>query len=504
MSTKKFVIYAIVILTASVALRMARIDREFLGNFGQRQVYNAWVARNFVKDGIDIRGSSMDVLDYYGKKTPSFRDFPVVVPLVAFLTRALGGSIELWGRFTSVIFFAATYVVLLFLLRKFFDRRTVILSLFAFSFFPMSIVYSQSFILEVSALFFVCLGLLFFEKHFRDPGILALASGAVLIGLAFATRAQYLVLLLPVSYLFYRERGLGMFRSAYLYIAMALMVAVPFVWQAAAWKLAIMNQTQSSLAVTLKTYVFNSGGLKDSIFMDPEFYRKMFDDFTGIIFNPMGFVFILIGLVTWDWNRKNLFFPLFLLSLLAMIVIVPDKVYKHDYYFFPIIVPGSVLAGYCIREITGRHARRYVSFVLLALFLAFSLRYSAHPAFKTPLEQSKYMAGADTVKKYVPKDARVVIAGGDPTFLYYCDRAGWTLEPRTEEKKDRLSTEDVLSGGRSSDDMTEKIEHYESFGTLYLVIIKEKQDNYGVLRGHISEYYSPVADTDNVEIYKRR
>jgi len=497
-------IIILLVLIAGTALRVSHIGREFTGNFGQRQVYNAWVARNFVKDGINIKDSRMDVLDFSGKKTPSFRDFPLVIPVVAFLCRNAGGSIEFWGRLNSVIFFIATFFVLYFWLKYFLDEKTITFSLFAFSFFPMSIVYHQSFILEPSALFFFCAGLLFYEKYQNSDSDILLFAGSILVGLSFATRLQFVMLLGVVLYSFYRKWGLRALKEIRFYLSSMIIFIPAFLWQLVAWKMAIITETKSSLAVTLKTYIF-TGNIGDMIYFDPDFYRKIFDDFSGIIFNPIGLTLVFLGLVLWEWRKDRLLVPIFLVSVLAAVLLVPEKFYKHDYYYFPIIIPGSILAGYSLKRVSDILEKKYIILMFIAAFTAASLRFAWNPAFVAPVHERNYIYDSGFVKKIVPEGTKIVVLGIRPVFLYYCDRMGWSLETYRKRRAGKLSTRYILSEGRIPEDPVEILKHYESKGAEYMISFKsDPADMEKGLSDYIKNAYVTAGENGDITVLKKK
>ena len=238
----KYLVIILCILIASTGLLMVKVSREYLGNFGQRQVYNAWVVRNFDKEGIDVFDAKIDVLDDVNGKQMQveLRDFPLVNPVVAFLCKTFGWSIEFGGRFSSVLFYIGTFIVLFFWLRNYFNEKTLTLILFVFAFLPMSIVYFQSFMHESSALFLFCLGMLCLERYFRGRQALwLLILGSLITGLSFASRFQFIFLFIPFAYLFYKYLGWGMLKDKRFYFAVIL-VLIPFVWYA-------VELTQSSM-----------------------------------------------------------------------------------------------------------------------------------------------------------------------------------------------------------------------------------------------------------------
>ena len=271
--------------------------------------------------------AKIDALDFNGEKIASLRDLPLVLPILGYICHKFPISIELAGRGSSVLFYVGTFITLFFWLKRYFTPRTLTFILFAFAFLPMTIIYYQSFILEPSALFFFCVGMLCLEKEF-------LALGMFLIGVSFASRVEFCAFALPLIY-FLHIRKINKF---WLLIALA----IPFFWQVLAWGWANLKDTQSSLAVNSTKY------FDHTIMLNPDFYRKIFDDLTTVVFNPIGFTLAILGAIWW---RGNLFFPLCLISILLLVLLVPMKFYRHDYYFFPVILPGSVFIGSAIEKI---------------------------------------------------------------------------------------------------------------------------------------------------------
>lgn len=495
----RYGLVVLLVLFAGLALRMARIDREFLGHFGQRQVYEAWLSRNYAHDGINILNSKMDALDYHGKKMNVYRDIPLVNALVAYCNMKLGGGIEFWGRFLSVVFYAGIFIILYFWLRFYFSLSTIITILFVFAFLPLSIIYSQSFIIEPSALFFFIMGTFILERALRSNINWQLLIAALFIGLAFASRSHYLALIATTIYLFYRYRTPGLLKDKWFYATFFIIIAVPVLWQVSMVKLAAAGATKSSFDVTLRLYC---ASLRD--YLNPEIYKKIFDDLTGIVLNPVGFTMLLLGILLWDWRKKNLFFPIFLFSLLLLIGLVPKKFYRHDYYYFPVIVPAAVFIGYAIDKLSDKFSshHRYIKAILLLVFFAASLRYSINPAFKTPDQQKPYLSQADIVKNITRPEDKIVIIGSDSAFLYYCERQGWVIERMPEELEKSASY--IYSEGQIPKDLIELLKHYEDMGTKFIIVYKQ-QDVIAnkILTEHLAKEYRLLKETEFMKIFRR-
>jgi uncharacterized membrane protein len=210
---------------------------------------------------------------------------------------------------------------------------------------------------------------------------------------------------------------------------------------------------------------------------------------------------VILGLITWKWERRNLFFVIYLFAILLIVVLVPEKFYKHDYYYFPIIIPGSVFAGYYVERLSETISKKYLILFLFAIFCFASLRYSLHPSFKTPDHEKAYISQSEVVKGIVPEGEKIVVFGAGVPFLYYCDRTGWIHDFKSSSSI--KNTEYVLSDGKMPTDPIERLKHSESHGAKFIVIygssrIKENK----ILQLHIRQNYKLIKSTEHISVFQ--
>ncbi len=166
-------------------------------------------------------------------------------------------------------------------------------------------------------------------------------------------------------------------------------------------------------------------GFPSRLLVQPNFYRQLLDDLSGISLTPVGLMLLLAGFTTTDWRRH----AAWLAGMAVLIVALPLKFLEMNYYQLVILPPLAVVAGLGWREIHRRfRLGRKAMAALLLLGLLFSVRYTIRPAFATPGEDRGVLAAAAALQRLAPTDASIVAMHGSTIdLLYYCERTGWAI-----------------------------------------------------------------------------
>ncbi len=156
-----------------------------------------------------------------------------------------------------------------------------------------------------------------------------------------------------------------------------------------------------------------------------DFYRKLLDDLSGPALSPLGFSLALLGLLTPAARR----YRVWLVTCGLLVVLLPLKFYKLNYYDLVILPPLALLAGLGWRQLqtTIEPSRRAVA-VIVAVGFVLSMRYAFFPAFITPDEDRAVLPAAAALRRLAPPQEPIVaIHGSNFDLLYYCDHPGWAV-----------------------------------------------------------------------------
>ena len=148
----------ILIFAGALAFRLWGLFNPLLDFHAWRQTLTAMVARNFLRDGMNLFAPRLDDLMPYFEF--EFQIFPY---LVAILYQALGVK-EWLGRLAAALFAMGTLAYLYALGKKYLDRPAALVAAALFAVLPMAVYYTRTFMPESSLLFFSVMGLHHFGR----------------------------------------------------------------------------------------------------------------------------------------------------------------------------------------------------------------------------------------------------------------------------------------------------------------------------------------------------
>ncbi len=447
--SRQLVAAVLALAVLAVAVRSIALERPLLGNFATKNVVYAMIARNWAEGRASLWYPTLDQLAG-GRRSLHMLELPVSACLTGALWRGLGGSLDVWGRATSVAFSTASVLMLFALVRRRHGPGAAIGAATALALSPVSIIYGQSFMLEASLMLFTIATFYALDRYAtldrggapRDPsradtawaGTVLLAAGAAL-ALALLTKIYMLVLLLPLGWELLRSSRRARVGAGFPVFALALVPAALWYGHAA---------ETASPESPLAAHVFYS--VRDSaevhrpphpLLRSPDFYRQALDDLSGVVLTPLGFVLALAGLVHPAWRR---YVP-WLASMGVLVVLLPKKFHEMNYYWMAVLPPLCILVGLGWQVVRrGMRLGRRAGLLLLAVALVLSLRYAARPAFVTPPEDRAVIPAAAAVRALTSPDGPVVTMHGSTIdLLYYCDRPGWAVPPEADDLHARLA-----------------------------------------------------------------
>lgn len=426
------------VLGLAVAIRVPGMGRPLLGDFATKNVVYAMVARNWALGRTTLGRPMVDCLGQGGRML-HLVDLPVAAYAAGGLWKTLGGSLDVWGRLTSVLLSVASVAMIHALVRRRHGPHAALGAATVLAISPVAIVFGQAFMLESSVVFFALVALDGLDRWRRGGAAGWLLAAGLGLALLLLTKIYMLVLLLPLgAMLLGRDATSRSVRARAGAAAILLLAALPAAaWYARAYRMASPDGPWAGRVYYSVRQSTSAHPMPHPLLTSSDFYREMLDDLTSVVLGPVGFLLLWFGLLERSWRAWG---P-WLASMAMLMLLLPRKFYEMDYYWLVVLPPLAVLAGVgwgviCDRVRPGRGAVA----LLLAVAVLVSLRYAAGPSWTTPAEDRAVLAAAEATRRRAREGQPVVtVHGSGLDLLYYCDRPGWALDADDAKLAARLA-----------------------------------------------------------------
>jgi len=423
------------VLALTVGIRLPGIGRPLVGNFATKNVLYAMIARNWAEGRAPLWYPTLDCLTDGGRQMLYMQEFPASAYLTGWLWKQLGGSLDAWGRTTSIALVAASVAVLFGFVRRRHGASAGWAAAVALTIAPVSVIYGQAFLLQASVVFFMVAAMDRLDRWLASGRHVSLLLAAISLAMLLLTKIYMLVVLLPMAAYVASWARSAERRSMLPRLAAMALVTLAALVPAACWysHAAEVSRPGGAYADRIYFSVWRSAdahGFPHPLLRSGDFYRQILDDLAGVVLTPVGFMLALVGLMDRTWRRH----ATWLAAMAMLILALPRKFYEMNYYYMAVVPPLCVMVGLGWQVVEQRiKPGRLATVGLLAAALVFSLRYAAKPAFVTPDEDRGVVAAGRAVQELTYDEEPVVTMHGS-TFdlLYYCDRKGWFVDPDTD------------------------------------------------------------------------
>lgn len=421
-----------VILVIAFIFRLYKINIPLADFHSWRQSDTAAVARNYVKNGIDLFHPIYDDLSNVqsGIDNPQgYRmvEFPIYNAIIAILYKSFPiFSLEIWGRLTTIIFSLIVISVIYYLLLNESSRLSAIFGSLTYAIFPFFVFFSRVILPETAALAFLMLAIFFFylnvECKKKGPKSIAyyLVSSIFFAG-ALLIKPTVIFYLLPIIILFYRKYKLNFVKKFdfYLYFIITL---IPLIY----WRMYIKNFPEGiPYSDWLFTSINTPQGLK-SILFRPSFFRWIFfERINNLILGGYLTVFFVIGLIV--KSKKYLLLSLAVSALVYLLVFQGGNL-QHEYYQTLILPVLAIMVGVGIGFFYS-DSKKFIHPVLMSITIftifIFSFYFSYFKVADYYLYSQELVQEANIINSLTdPEDKIVTDRTGDTTLLYLSDRRG--------------------------------------------------------------------------------
>lgn len=492
------------------------IGRPFLGHFAQHQTDYATVVQRWLEAGLNPLEPAMRFLAL-GKNRLFFGDLPLNMIAVTLFCQVTHASIELAGRGLSFLYFLASLFPVFRIARLVFGKNKLALVVLLFYIFsPLTLIYSQLFLLEMSALCFALWAWYFFllwwqktvttvsgdshkavissEARFatrlrtnpsnlfggqsqrssrpsaggqgaRDDGLWLILS-AVFWALCFMTRIYFVLLLIPLFVLFVAHYKARLLSAGGFYLFFLVALLPPVVWQAYAAVMAAGAGDQSSLLDNLRVFVTHDKEIVRTA-LTPAQYMPVLKTLTFKIATPLGLIFYFFMLCFHEPKRRKWIFFLTgtWISFFVLFIIAPRKFVEFEYYFMPFVPVFCFGAAFFFEFLMDRKLiGRWGMTAVLGGLVLMGLRFSMPSVLTVPSEDRCVLKMAEEVRRVSSPESRVIaFHGGSSSFLYYTDRDGWGFSLDDTVRPVRNQADSVGSA-------IERLERFRSQGAAYFAL----------------------------------
>jgi hypothetical protein len=334
-------------------------------------------------------------------------------------------NVDIAGRLFSVIFFIMSAYLFYSFCKMITDKIHAQYAVIFYLFFPLGIIYGQSFLLEASVIFFITS--VFFNIYRWNEGSRSSFRAFIIwfsISMLLLMKIQLLCLGLPVLVLILMDReGMNLIKKPSFYLFSFSCLILPLMWY---WHTLSVAKAYDNVFFSV-IYSIKVRKFPDPLIFSPAFYLKIIKTLAKETFSPVGLVLTVLGIfiMARSRNKKNNIIYAYLASMAVYFLGLASKIYEMNYYYVPLLVPGAILAGYGILFFKTKPMRN----ILIAIFILSSIVIAYNPSFKTPDNEKNFVLISREIQPYIEKNAKIVVSSkGCPiALLYYIGRRGWTL-----------------------------------------------------------------------------
>ena len=479
------------LLLASVATRVGGLQRPLVGQFATKNVVYAMIARNWATGEAPWWHPSLDCLAD-GQPAWHLLEIPVSAYLSGACWRLFGGSLDMWGRATSVAFSTAGVWLMFHLAARWHSRAAAWGAAVTLAITPVSIIYGQAMMLEASLVCFTLATLLgcdlWLSRGSPTRRYAGLGLATLALAMLLATKVYMLVILLPMAVMCVRwwRANQGRNREATRDVVALAAAAVLAIAPTASWQWHVREVTRHDSPVAKRVFysVWDSADahrFPSPLFADAEFYRQLLDDLAGPVLGPVGLSLALLAFADRAWRRHWAW----LAAMGVVILALPLKFHVMQYYHMVWLPLLAMLVGlgWSVLNRAIRPSRWFVAAVL-AVAMCVSSRYAFRAAFITPPEDRAVVAAGRAVASISAPDEKVVaIHGSTLDLLYYSARRGWA--PPIDDPR-----------------LGERLDEFRAAGATWLVVADLSRIERSETASRALAQYEVVAEGDDYRVYR--
>lgn len=468
------------LLLATFALRVWKLDQPIVENYVGRQVPTAMAARNLDRGSGFLR----PMLDTGPFPNLFLVEPPVFALLAVGLQRVSGLLLESSGRLVSALGVALGAWGLFGLVRRREGGTVALIAVAGFALFPVTIRYGRAFQPDALMLGALLSGLRCWDDREHGGGTGWLVAGWTLLALALALKVVSAYILTPLILVVVRSRTRW---------KVALAVSTPgpaLLWYVHAW--ALLAENSGSRASAENAAIWGRVLMPTALF-NPEVWFNLVRSLTWRAFTPMGTLVAALGFAaTAKAPTPDRLWRVWGLSAALALAALAGKLH-HEYYWLALAPLAALGMAKGVVDLAERGLWGRSAAVVAALgFAVLSVVLSAS-TWRTPPEWVALPEAAGAIARFVPADALVV---APEALLYEADRRGCRLETGQGPAR-RAASE--WGGSIDPTNPLALIEFYKSRGAGFIADVYDKtSDPRRPLHDAIRRRYAVLVDRPGV------
>jgi len=406
------------ILALGVSSRLLWISQPMLDHWSWREADVAMIAENFYRHGFHILYPQIN----WGGAAPGYvgTEFPLI-PAIAALGYRLFGVRDWIGRLVSVLFFAASVPCLYRLVKRYSSPRAALVAVGVYSFAPLGVFASRSFMSDMASLSLSIAGLDLFAAWLvrkRDAWLLVAAS--LCVSLAILVKLPAAIIGLPLGAMAWEKYGRRLVGKRALWAFAGIALSAPLAWYTHAYLLSRAH---------FPYHFFGEGGIA----------VESLDWYLGIIqrtvmsgLTPIVCAAMLVGIL-WPAPARGWYLFHWWLGGMLVFIVVAGPGNRHEWYQLPLVPVAAAYAGLAYEGVRRKvEAFTVTKRPLWYGYVAFwgglaALSYLAVAPLYGHQRPALWETGQE-LRRIIPPDALVIVADdGDPRAIYYSQRKGWHL-----------------------------------------------------------------------------
>lgn len=467
--SKSFIL--IILSIVFIVLRLYKINNPIADWHSFRQADTASVTREYLNKGLDLlhptyQDISTTQSGLFNPNGYRFVEFPIYNVLHLELVKLLPWySLEISGRFVSILSSLASMFVIYLLGKRFISSWGGIIASVLFTLMPYNVYFTRVILPEPLAVFFALMGLWLFVEYLDKENTYYIYISALFYALALLVKPHIFFYLIPVIYLLFNKyKTIGrIIKNKHLYL-WVLMFIVPFVL----WRIWI---SQFPEGIPAWKWILNGDGIR----FKPAFWKWLFAERLGVMILgawgiiPFGYSLMMKG------EERN-FIRSLLLGVFIYVSLFATANVRHDYYQ-TIVIPAIILATAdgLISIWSSDHLHKILrkALVLFTLFMILIPTWVNIKEFYK-INRPEIVEAGKALDQIAEKDALVIAPyNGDTAFLYQTKRSGWPVVDRPINELIDKGADYFVSVDMS---------HYQTIEFQKEYKILEKTDKYIILK----------------------
>ena len=422
----------IILALIGFSIRLYHVNAPIADWHSWRQVDTAAVARNYLKNGINLLRPRYDDLSNIqtGKDNPMgwrMVEFPLYQFIAVGFKQVVGiFTIEVWLRLVSIAAITFGALLLGLLVSHYSDLVTGIVVEAVMLFLPYSIYYGRTILPDISSMTLAIASVYGVAKAFTDTEkkSITIQWFWIFLGSLFAACSLLVkpvggFLLLPAAYLFVsnHKHAKHWIIGLFVYSIIGLLPLV-------LWRQWILQFPEG---IASYQWLLNEGGIR---LKGAWFYWLFAERLGKLILGYWGLIPFGIGIMLAPSKKEGWLYRWWGIGILLFWIIVARGNVQHDYYQILVIPVVSIFVAkgfvFLFRNpFISKRVACLMSLVTVAFMFAFSW-YTIRTYFW--INRPEIIEAGRAADALLPKGAKVIAPyNGDTTFLYQTNRAGWPI-----------------------------------------------------------------------------